>query len=77
LAYVNAVKNGKVYAIHYDIVTGPGAFISVLYYAKLFNPDIFEDLDVQMIHQEYVDRFKRIDYNVYEHGVFVYPPLED
>ena len=78
LANVNAVKNGKVYVTHYDTVTGPGmCIIGIAYYAKWFHPELFEDLDPQAIHQEFVDRFKRIDFNVYEHGVFVYPPLED
>jgi iron complex transport system substrate-binding protein len=78
LTNVNAVKNGKVYAIHYDAVTGPGkCIIGTTYYAKWLHPELFKDLDPQAIHQEYIDRFKRIDFNVYEDGVFVYPPLED
>jgi iron complex transport system substrate-binding protein len=28
------------------------------------------------VHQEYIDRFQGIDFDVKEHGVFVYPPLE-
>jgi hypothetical protein len=32
-------------------------------------------MDPKAIHQEYVD-FQGIDFNVREHGVFVYPPME-
>ena len=75
LVVVEAVKTGEVYAIHFDTITGPGVFIGGTYYAKWFQPDLFEDFDPQAIHQEYVD-FRGIDFDVYEQGVFVYPPLE-
>jgi hypothetical protein len=29
-----------------------------------------------MIQQEYLERFQRIDFNVSEHGVFVYPEMK-
>ena len=81
LANVAAVTNGKVY-IYASwgggcLGSGPGCPIGTAYMAKWFHPDLFEDLDPREIHQEYLDRFQRIDFNVYEHGVFVYPPLED
>jgi iron complex transport system substrate-binding protein len=44
--------------------------------AKLFHPDLFEDLDPEAIHQEYME-LQHFDFNVYEHGVFIYPPVED
>ena len=77
LAGVNAVKNGQVYVISCNIVypiycsgVGPA------YLAKMFHPDRFSDFDPKVVHQEYVDRFLSLDFDVYEHGVFVYPPLE-
>ncbi len=45
--------------------------------AKWFHPELFEDLDPQAIHQEYVTEFQGLDYDLSEHGVFVYPPLEE
>ena len=42
--------------------------------AKWFYPDEFEDLDPQATHQEYVDEFLDIDFDVKEHGTFVYHP---
>jgi iron complex transport system substrate-binding protein len=32
--------------------------------------------DLKMIQQEYLERFQRIDFNVSEHGVFVYPEMK-
>ena len=76
LAKVTAVKNGSVFVCNYDILASPACCaIAPVYHAKWFHPDLFDDLDPQAIHQEYVDQFLRIDFNVYEHGVFVYPEL--
>ena len=77
LANVAAVKNGKVFIGHYDLELTPSCVAALAYLAKQLHPDLFDDLDPRAIHQEYVDRFKRIDFNVYEHGMFVYPPLEN
>ena len=78
LANVGAVKNGQVYAIDAGHLTGgPGHFMSAVYFAKWFHPGLFDDLDPDAIHQEYIDGFQRIDFNVCEQGVFVYPPLEE
>jgi iron complex transport system substrate-binding protein len=76
LAYVSAVKNGNVYIIDKELAIGPDYPIAVAYWAKWFYPELFEDLDPQAIHQEFIDRFcPGLDYDVKEHGVFVYPPL--
>ncbi|MCK4735016.1 MAG: ABC transporter substrate-binding protein, partial [Methanophagales archaeon] len=74
LANVNAVKNGKVYVASCELtLSGLHEFIWAGYCAKWFHPELFEDLDLQAIHQEYIDRFLRIDYDLDKHGVFVYP----
>jgi len=65
-----AVKNGNVYLIPIDLL---GNIVSFPYMAKWFHPDLLSDLDPQAIHQEYLTKFMRIDYNLDEHGVFVYP----
>ncbi len=72
-AEITAVKEGKVYLVGQEIVSGPRALVAVAYLAKWFHPDIFEDLDPQAIHQEYMTRFQGLDYDLDEHGVFVYP----
>ena len=74
LAEVKAVKNGRVYTVYGKLCYGPRTPIATAYYAKLLHPDLFEDLDPQGIHQEYIDRFcPGLDFDVFEHGVFVYP----
>ena len=79
---VTAVKNGKVYILSVRFSPTYGGspchwFIGIAYMAKLFHPELFEDLDPEAIHQEYLTRFQRIDYDIDEWGVFVYPPFED
>ncbi len=52
--------------------------ITTAYFAKWIQPDLFEDLDPTAVHQEYLDTFfKDANFNVYEHGAFVYPPPEE
>ena len=75
LANVKAVKNGAVYVMDKDPIYGPDYPIAIAYWAKWSHPDLFEDLDPQAIHQQYID-IQGLDYDLNEHGVFVYPPLE-
>ena len=74
---ITAVKNKNVYLFGWNMCAGPHSLIMTAYMAKWFHPELFEDLDPQAIHQEYLTEFQHIDFNVYEHGVFVYPPFED
>ena len=76
LANVNAVKEGKVYV--YGAFTSTAQLIvGAAYFAKWIQPDLFEDLDPKEIHQEYLDKFfGDADFDLDEHGVFVYHPEE-
>ncbi|MEA1865561.1 MAG: ABC transporter substrate-binding protein, partial [Euryarchaeota archaeon] len=79
---ITAVTEDEVYllpASFFPIYGGAPChwFIGIAYMAKLFNPELFEDLDPEAMHQEYLTEFQRIDYSVYEQGVFVYPPFEE
>jgi iron complex transport system substrate-binding protein len=77
LAKVTAVEKKRVYLQNnYALGLFPNFILSIVYYAKWFHPDLFQDLDPQAVHQEYLDRFQKIDFQVSEHGVFVYPPLQ-
>jgi len=71
MSQVSAVKDDKVYVVIKEL-TGSKHFIATAYLARWFYPDIFEDLDPQAIHQEYLTRFQGLDYDLKEHGVFVY-----
>ncbi len=82
LKNVEAVRNGRVYVIDAAFLNfAPGCgvrqFLQQVYFAKWFQPDVFDDLDPQAIHQEYLTEFQGLDYDLNEHGVFVYPPLEN
>ena len=59
LQTVDAVKNHRVYYMHYSPMTlDPTISITVGYYlAKLFHPDKFEDLDVEKESNEIFERF--------------------
>ena len=77
LARVSAVENERIYIMYPPLTYTLAQPIGVAYYAKWIQPELFEDLDPQAIHQEYIDRFcPGLDFDVSEHGVFVYPPLE-
>jgi iron complex transport system substrate-binding protein len=72
---LNAAKDNKIFVTYYINTLGPGYHIGVLYFAKWLYPDIFKDLDPQAVHQEYIDKFQHVDYDLEEHGAFVYPPM--
>ena len=72
-----AVTNGSVYIFPYGFVCTPTHFVCMAYLAKWFHPELFEDLDPEAIHQEYLTRFLEVDYDLDERGVFVYPPLDE
>ena len=80
LANVNAVKNGMVYIFDYELMLGSTYPIAIAYWAKLFHPAIFEDLDPEAIHEEYLTEYKGVDLDLLpfdmDDEVWVYPPLE-
>ena len=76
LAKVNAVEHKRVYIINNGLNYGLDNPIALTYWAKWFHPDLFEDFDPRAIHQEYLTEFQGLDYDLDEHGVFVYHPEE-
>ena len=77
LKNVEAVKNKRVYVIDATLLNfAPGCgvrqFLQQVYFAKWFQPELFEDLDPRAIHQEYLTRFQGLDIDLDEKGVFVY-----
>ena len=75
--HIAAVRSDKVYLVEARLFSSPHNFIGTAYLAKLFHPDLFEDLDPQAIHQEYIDKFCGIDFDVKNDGVFIYPLAEE
>ena len=74
---ITAGKSESVYTMSRDICYGTDYIVGLTYLAKWFHPELFKDLDPQAIHQEYLTRFQRLDYDLDKHGVFVYPPFGD
>jgi iron complex transport system substrate-binding protein len=74
-AGMTAVTTDRVYMIDRDLFGSTANFVGATYLAKWFYPDLFEDLDPEAFHQEYLTEYQRLDYDLSEHGVFVYPPL--
>ena len=70
---ITAVKNGQVYVLSNEILGGASHLVGIAYLAKLFQPELFRDMDPIAIHQEYLTRFQGLDYDVREHGIFIYP----
>jgi iron complex transport system substrate-binding protein len=73
LAGSDAVTNGKVYLYSFHMANSPRFVVAMAYWAKWLHPELCSDLDPQAIHQEYLTDFLGIDYDLEEHGVFVYP----
>ncbi|MCW3138187.1 MAG: ABC transporter substrate-binding protein [Methanophagales archaeon] len=70
---IRAVADERVYLIDGSIAFGSAYPVGLAYMAKWLHPDLLKDLDPQAIHQEYIDKFCGMDFNVRRHGVFVYP----
>jgi len=70
---VTAAREGRVYIISGDFSIGPQILIGSATVAKWLYPDVFEDLDVDAIHEEFLRDFMRIEFDPREEGAFVYP----
>lgn len=50
---ITAVQKGHIFLIGNDIHSRPGYIVGVCYLAKVFYPDLFQDLDPQAVHREW------------------------
>ena len=74
-ANLTAVRNNHVYIINGNLRNDASkGLIGAAYLAKIFNPKGATP-DPEVMHQEYLERFLGLDYDLNEHGVFIYPPL--
>lgn len=72
---LTAVKENRVYIINGNLRNDASkGLIGAGYLSKIFHPHKV-DLDPEDLHQEYLQRFLSLDYDLDEHGVFIYPPL--
>nr|WP_321396394.1 ABC transporter substrate-binding protein [uncultured Desulfobacter sp.] len=77
LASVKAVRNGNIYVLdgHFRNDASGGA-LAAAYLAVLFHPELFEDLDPESLHREYL-KMQGLEYDLDAHGIFFFPPLKN
>ena len=68
---IDAMKKDHVCVLSIDILGAAQHFIGVAYLAKLFCPELFDDLDPATLHREYLERFQ----GLHLQGVYIYPEL--
>jgi iron complex transport system substrate-binding protein len=65
--HIPAVARGRVYVMDADIWTGPRAIIGMAYICRWLHPELFRDLDPEVLHREYLETFQGVPYK----GVYV------
>ncbi len=66
-----AVRDERVHLISHAIGAGTGKFIGTLFFARLFHPELFADIDPEAILQGYYLQFHGREFP----GIFVYPAI--
>jgi len=75
-ANLTAVRNSRVYIMTSEFRNNAmGGTLGAVHIAKTLYPDLFATLDPEAIHQEFITRFLRLDYDLNEQGVFLYPSI--
>lgn len=69
LASTNAVENGQVYVISFDVAGGAGKKFGPVYLARALYPEKFQELDPLAFYKEYLEKFQGLEYQ----GVYFYP----
>ena len=67
----NAVRNGRVYISHLSIRRGPRMVGYLLYLAKWFHPELFEDIDPAAVEKDMLQKFYGLDLE----GSWAYPEV--
>lgn len=73
---IDAVKNKRVYMISTEL-QNKRYFLGLLYTAKILLPDLFADVDPKALHQQYLTKFQKLNLDLDQQGVFVYPDWEE
>ncbi|OPX74697.1 MAG: Cobalamin-binding protein precursor [Methanosaeta sp. PtaB.Bin018] len=58
---IDAVKAGRVYIMDINMASGLSELVAMLYYAKWFHPDIFQDIDPRSVHAELLKKYAHMD----------------
>jgi|LGOV01.1.fsa_nt_gb iron complex transport system substrate-binding protein len=64
---LDAVENNNVFIMHPGLMWRPRNIVGVCYMAKWLYPDIFQDLDPEAFHKEWLEEYYGIDYE----GIYV------
>ena len=72
LKEVPAVRDGRIYIFSYRYVMNPSYPAARAQAVRWFYPDLFADIDPVEIHQEYINRFYNVPYDVRTQGAFCY-----
>lgn len=73
LSSIKAVKDNKIFITPYINVLGPWYHIGLIQFAKWFYPDLFADMNITDIQNEYITNWQNTKYDLSKHGVFKYP----
>ena len=66
---LDAVTDGRVYALSVDLLMSPRVYVEVAYLAKWFYPELFEDIDPEALHREIIHDI----YGLELQGAWAYP----
>jgi len=73
---LSAVRNHHIHIIAGDFRNNAmGGLLGAVYMANILYSGLFADLDPEAVHQEYLSRFLRLDYDLDAQGVFLYPAV--
>lgn len=75
LVSTDAIKNNRIYVINMHILLGIHGPIGMAYAAKVIQPDLFKDLDPKKVHEELLNDYLNVSFDLEDHGVFIYPQL--
>ena len=74
-ANLTAVRNDQVYILSGNMRNdATKGLIGAAYLTEIFNPEQME-LGPEELHRNYLEKFLGLNYDLDQHGVFIYPPL--
>ncbi|MEY7850137.1 ABC transporter substrate-binding protein [Natrarchaeobius sp. A-rgal3] len=69
---ISAWQNDEVYLVDYALMSGDKNWLGVLYLAKLFYPELFDDLDPVAVNEQYHEEWLGTEFR----GTYLYPSIE-
>ena len=71
LGTTTAVKKGQVFVINCGLIWGTRSAAGLYYLAKIFHPDLFQDIEPEAIYREMLRKFHHEELR----GIWVYPAI--